>query len=123
MFTSLQRVMACTLALSLVGWTSSYPVAYEAPNDLAGILEPGDTVKVTTTDGRKIKTEVVEVTEDSIVGEDVTIPLADVADLQRVKLSKIKTGILAGVSVATVVTISLLIAIAASIGAALSNSQ
>jgi len=95
-------LLIAVLTVGLVGCTTRTPLRFDDAADLRTAVAAGDTVRIETRDGRVIKTKVVEVTEDSLVGSDATVRLDDILTIEQVQLSKGKTA-LAGLGTATVV--------------------
>jgi len=58
-------------------------------SDIQTHIQPGDKVRVVTKDNEESEFEVVEVTDEAIVGENVKILFADIAQLEEVKTSNL----------------------------------
>jgi len=53
------------------------------PINIKTIIAPGDIVRVTTKDNRKVEFEVVEVTDEAIIGENETIYFTNISKLNE----------------------------------------
>ena len=120
---TIKRVLVLVLIPAVVGCTTATRIHYQSPDELQAMIEVGDTVKVTTVDGERIKTKVVEITDREIVGEDVSIPITDIEKIEEVELSKGKTAALAGGSALTITVLVLVGLAIAGLAAALANSE
>jgi hypothetical protein len=87
-------LIACTL-----GCTTLHPIA-NAPSDLSqhfndgGVLQPGDRVIITTTKGVKHHFRVRSLHDGVIYGEQDSVPLSEVASIDRQETSAAKTTVL-----------------------------
>ncbi len=68
------------------------------PMEVSRNFEKGDVIKVYTTDGTAITFEVVDITEDAIVGSRETIPFKEIAKIEKKKVSATKTAAVGGVA-------------------------
>ena len=64
------------------------------------VVHVGDRVKIATADGKRHEFRVTAVTADTVSGEQIDIPIADVVAVETRKFSGGKTAALAGGSVA-----------------------
>jgi len=53
------------------------------PINIKSVIAPGDIVRVTTKDNRKVEFEVVEVTDEAIIGENETIYFTNISKLEE----------------------------------------
>ncbi len=90
------------LSVTLIGCTSARPLSFDSPAHLREQIQPGDTVKVTTYDGRKLKFKVTEITDEAIAGKDVAVAISEIRTIEQVEISGRKTTIF-GLSTAVVV--------------------
>ncbi len=68
--------------------TASYMAVYPEPINIKSIIAPGDIVRVTTKDNRKVEFEVVEVTDEAIIGENETIHFTNISKLEEMTVSE-----------------------------------
>lgn len=95
----MKLISTLIVILILTGCTSMKPV--ELPPDQlqnrisAGeIINEGDKVRVVTVDGKKQKFEVTAITDKSIVGNDIEIPIVDIVAVETNQYSDVKSGTL-----------------------------
>jgi hypothetical protein len=99
------------LSVSLVACTTARPLQFDSPAQLSEQVRPGDTVKIATYDGRKLKFEVTQVTDEAVVGEDVTVPLSEIRTIEKVEFSRSKTTIFGLSTTAVLLVVGGLIAL------------
>lgn len=91
------RCVALFAALSLAACTTLQPVA-GGPAAWRSSVEPGDTVKIATTDGRTLEFEVREVTDAGLRGADQAVSFTAISSLQKKDLSVWRTvGLVVGI--------------------------
>jgi hypothetical protein len=100
------------VCLAFAACSSARPLAFQSAEDLRSQLEPGDKVRITTHDGRKLKFEVREVTEDAVVGENESVATNEIRTIERVDFSRTKTTIFGLSTAAVVVVVGLFTALA-----------
>jgi len=72
------------LVFSLIlGSRASYTKVYSEPEIIQSVIEPGDKVKIVTDDNEETTFLVVEVTDESIVGESETVLFTDIKRLKK----------------------------------------
>jgi len=71
-----------------ISCTASY-IVHPEPINIKTIIAPGDIVRVTTKDNRKVEFEVVEVTDEAIIGENESIHFTNISKLDKVPVSEI----------------------------------
>ncbi len=76
----------CSTMLTLQGG----PAAYQSS------IKPGDTVKITTMDGRKLEFEVSDVNANGISGEGQAVSYDSIASIQKQQFSFWRTAFLVG---------------------------
>lgn len=96
-----RTLLLAALLTILGGCTSFKPVdnAPDEPAQAAGMLEPGDRVRITTTTGWKLEMDITAVGPDSISGtkpgeqeNPVEIPMDEIAEIQVEQVDAVKTG-------------------------------
>jgi len=91
------RCLVLILCLSLAtGCTSLKPLASAEPQTIIAEIKPGDTVRLTTRDGRVREFTVQEVTMQQLVGEQERVNLSDITEIERREFSKGKSFALFG---------------------------
>lgn len=94
---TLRRGVAAIVLLAFVAACSTTrPVALGTPSSLAEEVQPGDRVRLTTTDGRKLDFEVVRVEPEALVGDDLQVALDDIAVLEVTEISAGRTAAAVG---------------------------
>lgn len=110
----MKRLIVVILTVCLVGaCTTLHPIAgspAELPQRIAdgGVVHPGDRVVITTVQGTKHKFVVRSVRDGAIYGAHDSVPLNEIATLQKREFSTGKTvvlvvillGVVAGIAVA-----------------------
>jgi hypothetical protein len=112
------KIIACitVAAFLLTGCTTLRPVQ-SSPQTLQeditsrGLIEAGDRVQITTTDGRQYQFKVVSIGDGHIKGEGVDVRIKDVAQVSKREVSAGKTALLAGGSLLAAIGVAALIAI------------
>jgi hypothetical protein len=94
---------------------TSYRVI-KLPNNVQEMLQKGDTVKITTKDGRELKFKITNVTTEAIISENQRVLFSEIARVEKRQISAGKTaalggGILVGGFLAFVIGISIAIVI------------
>jgi len=64
-------------------YAASYMAVHPEPINIKTIIAPGDIVRVTTKDNRKVEFEVVEVTDEAIIGDNETIDFTNISKLEE----------------------------------------
>lgn len=105
----MKRLISTLLVVTMLASCATMrPVDTGNSGTIANQVHAGDTVKVTTRDGRANRFVVTEVTGDAIVGQNVSIPQSDIASLQVMQKNrssgKIAVAILLGVGVAALLS-------------------
>jgi PDZ domain-containing secreted protein len=72
-----------TIIFLALSCAPTYAPVYPEPVNIKTIIKPGDTVKVTTKDNIEYEFEVVNITEDSIIGKSVTLRFEDIDKYQK----------------------------------------
>ena len=104
-------VAAITLLAVVAACSTTRPVALGTPGSLAEEVQPGDRVRLTTTDGRKLDFEVVRVESEALVGDDLQVALDDIAALEVTEISAGRTAAaVGGTGLAVFVIIGLIVA-------------
>jgi hypothetical protein len=67
----------------IIGSCASYSKVYPEPEIVQSVIEPGDKVKIVTDDNEETTFVVVEVTDESIVGESETVLFTDIKRLKK----------------------------------------
>ncbi len=62
----------------------TYHPVYPEPVNINTIIKPGESVKITTKDEKEYEFEVVEITDDAIVGETEKVLFTDIYKLQEI---------------------------------------
>jgi len=71
----------------------TYDPVYPEPVNIKSIITPGETVIITTKDEKVYEFEVVEITDDAIVGESEKVLFTDIHKLQEMTATSFnKTG-------------------------------
>ncbi len=100
------KIVSVLLVALLASGCSAYKSAEMTPaqvqqkiaaGDLAAV---GDKVRVATTDGQTHRFKVTAVTDQAILGEDVSIPINDVTTVETLELSGGRTAAAVGGGVA-----------------------
>ncbi|MFZ4856564.1 MAG: hypothetical protein ACOYL3_09225 [Desulfuromonadaceae bacterium] len=110
------RGVAVVLCMSLAaGCTTFRPLPTGEPQAIREQINLGDTVKVTTRDGKQQDITVKETTSEQLIGERARVNLADITSIEKREFSFLKTG---GLTVGFVVVAftGLILAFAASGG-------
>jgi len=87
----------------------SRPLHYGSPDDLRQVLQAGDSIRVTTTDGRTVVIDVVEVSPTEIVGTRESIPLGEIVQVTRRDFSASKVLTYAGAGLVALSAIFLIV--------------
>ena len=86
------RGVVFVLCMSLAtGCTTLKPLAPAEPESILAQIKPGDTVRLTTRDGRVRDFTVKEATIQHLVGENERVNLSDISDMERREFSTGKT--------------------------------
>ena len=110
------RSVVIILCMSLAtGCTTFRPLPTGEPQAIREQINPGDTVKVTTRDGKQQDITVKETTSEQLIGERARVNLADITSIETREFSFLKTGG-STVGVVVVAFIGLILAFAASGG-------
>jgi hypothetical protein len=114
------KIIACITiaAFLLAGCTTLRPVQSSPQTlqeDIAsrGLIQIGDRVHITTTDGRQYEFKVVSVGDGHIKGEDVDVQIKDVAQVEKREVSTGRTVLCAGGSLLAAIGVAALVAILA----------
>ena len=99
------RIMVCILCISLAtGCTTLKPLEPVESQAVLSRIKPGDTLRLTTRDGKVREFIVKEATDRELVGESERVNLSDITDMERREFS---TGKTVGLVVGTVVIIAI----------------
>ncbi|WDE04840.1 hypothetical protein SG34_026595 [Thalassomonas viridans] len=87
--------------LLITGCTTLKPVqlsSNELQQQLSSgqLIKAGDELKVTLIDGKQLELEVVEVTPDTIIGNEHQVKISEIASLKTSEISVGKTALAAG---------------------------
>jgi len=98
--------------LILAGCTTMKPVEMTADQlhdriSTGSVLNEGDMVKIVTIDGNTHKFRISAITEASIIGEDIEVPIADIVAIETKEFSGGKTALLVAGSYLWVATAAL----------------
>ncbi len=66
---------------------ATYHPVYPEPVNIKTIIKPGESVKITTKDEKVYEFEVVEITDDAIVGESDKVLFTDIHKLQEMTVT------------------------------------
>ena len=97
----MKLISAVVVVLILSGCSTMTPVEM-SPDQLhdqifAGdVLSVGEKVKIVTVDGKTHKFKVSSITDVSIIGDDIEVPIADIIAVETKEFSGGKTAVLAG---------------------------
>jgi len=97
----MKLISAMVVVLILTGCSTMTPVEM-TPDQLhdqisAGdVLSEGEKVKIVTVDGKTHKFKVSSITDVSIIGDDIEVPIADIIAIETKEFSGGKTAVLAG---------------------------
>jgi hypothetical protein len=93
------RIVALALCMSLAaGCTSLKPVTPVDPQAISEQIKPGDELILTTRDGREREFKVKESNLNQLVGENETVNLSDITNIERREFNKGKTaGLIGGI--------------------------
>jgi len=108
----------CVLALLAMigGCRTMQPIAHEKWSNVTSNVEVGDTVELTTNDGRALRFVVTEVTGDALVGQEVRVAADEIRQLKVHAVSKGRTTALAAGGGAVAAFIAFGLAVAALLG-------
>lgn len=89
----MRRVVALvgSICLCLQGCTSMQTVPVPQTGSAPAAVQVGDTVEVTTHAGQVQRFQVTEVANDALVGEEIRIAYADMADLKAARRDEAKS--------------------------------
>jgi hypothetical protein len=87
---------AMLVAIHALGCSATHEVDLGATAALAEEVLPGDRVHIITTDGRELDFEVTGVEPDAIIGAELRVERAEIAELEVKRLSAARTGALVG---------------------------
>lgn len=73
-------ILLLMFLLSACAYTPSHQIPVHPRFVQAGI-DPGDEIEVTTNDGKQLRFVVTEVSDDSLAGEEIVVPLTDIESL------------------------------------------
>ncbi len=73
-------ILLLMFLLSACSYTPSHQIPVH-PRFIEAGVDPGDEIEVTTKDGRQLRFVVTEVSDDTLAGDDVLMPLADIESL------------------------------------------
>jgi len=114
-----------TLAIILVvgtllnACTSYQPIAGTSPEDLTAMLEAGDRVEITRTDGTEVSITIDEITPEGISGEEIFVSFDEISQVQvrRVDEQKVEDVVMAVLATPLVILgVGLLVLLAAGSG-------
>lgn len=92
--------------ISLVGCSTTAQLTRPSSLILQSEVQPGDTVSLSTKTGQRHEFKVTSVTDGTIIGGGVSVPVADIEDIQVTHFSGGKTA-LAGLNGAGVLILAL----------------
>jgi len=75
------------------------------PADLA----VGDTVQILTSSSQQLEFEVVEITDNAIVGAHVAVPFEQIVDIKREEVDAVETTLAVGFGAFSVVAIGVMV--------------
>ena len=85
---NLKKFKLIFVILSLVlASCASHVAVHPEPINIQSVIEPGDTVIVVTKDDQEVEFVVVEVTDESIVGENEKVLFTDITKLEEETVS------------------------------------
>jgi len=97
----MKLLSALVVVLMVTGCSTMTPVEM-SPDQLhdqistGDILHEGDKVKIVTTDGKTHQFKVSAITDASIIGDDIEVPIADIVAIETKEFSGGKTAALVG---------------------------
>lgn len=79
----------CIIIITFLAYSCAptYAPVYPEPVNIKTIIKTGDTVIVTTKDGNEYEFEVVEITDEAIVGESDKVLFTDMHKLQKMTIT------------------------------------
>ncbi|MEX2150479.1 MAG: hypothetical protein WD793_09680 [Steroidobacteraceae bacterium] len=83
--------LVSAFCLFLQGCTTMQPVQVPQSGTGPAAVQVGDTVELTTRAGRQHRFQVTEVTDDALVGQDMRVSYADIADLKTARQDETKS--------------------------------
>lgn len=98
--------------LSVVSCAEFRGLQREGSSGMLGDLSIGDTVQIVTSDSQVLEFEVVDITDDAIVGEHVNVPIEKIADIKREEFDKVETAKGVGFGAFSAAAIGLIIILA-----------
>lgn len=72
--------------------THSYR-AVDLQQPIVSLVEVGDQVKVTTKKDGYLIFKVVNITDSSLIGDNILVPMSEIVHLEKLQVSVVKTGV------------------------------
>ena len=82
-----QSKLYLIIIISFIAYScaATYDPVYPEPVNIKTIINPGDSVKITTKDKKEYEFIVVDITEDAIVGESEKVLFTEINKLQEMQ--------------------------------------
>ncbi len=108
-----QRIFGFLVVTMMLNACTTMRPIEPTPTEVKQHFKIGDTIKVYTTDGTAITFEVVDITEEAVIGTRETIPFTDIVKVEKKTISVEKTAAAGGtVALSAVGTFIILLIIA-----------
>ena len=106
---ALKNIVAILTIVCLIGCSTTTQLTRPSATIARTEVSPGDSVEIQTTDGQRHEFKVTSVTDDAINGENTSVKLANIEDMQVTRLSTGKTvGAIGGGALLTLIVLGVL---------------